>query len=86
MKTQEEIRSLIEAFRTVTKEVNKAIESGNSSDRMCVAMLLLPLLPAIDEFMKILKDEVKDAEEEKPSSEDPLDKIIHQIKPNGTIS
>ena len=66
--------------------MNKAIESGNSSDRMCVAMLLLPLLPAIDEFMKILKDEVKDAEEEKPSSEDPLDKIIHQIKPNGTIS
>ena len=86
MKTQEEIRSLIEAFRTVTKEVNRAIESGNSGDRMCVAMLLLPLLPAIDEFMKILKDEVKDAKEEKPSSEDPLDNFIHQIKPNGTIS
>ena len=86
MKTQEEIHNLIEAFRTVTREVNRAIESGNSSDRMCVAMLLLPLMPAIDEFMKVLKEEVKDAEEEKPSSEDPLDRIIHQIKPNGTIS
>lgn len=53
---------------------------------MCVAMMLLPLMPAIDEFMKVLKDEVRDAEEEKPSSEDPLDNIIHQIKPNGTIS
>ena len=66
--------------------MNRAIESGNSSDRMCVAMLLLPLMPAIDEFMKVLKDEVKDAKEEKPSSEDPLDNLLHQVKPNGTIS
>ena len=66
--------------------MNRAIESGNSGDRMCVAMLLLPLLPAIDEFMKVLKEEVKDSKEEKPSSEDPLDNFIHQIKPNGTIS
>ena len=54
-------------------------------------MLLLPLLPAIDEFMAALKKEVDDkseSSEESPekSPEDPLDKILHQIKPNGSIS
>ena len=54
-------------------------------------MLLMPLLPAIDEFMVVLKKETEnesESPEESPeeSSEDPLDKILHQIKPNGSIS
>lgn len=54
-------------------------------------MLLMPLLPAIDEFMAVLKKEVDDKSESpeestEESSEDPLDKILHQIKPNGSIS
>ena len=91
MKTQEEIHSLVEAFRTVTKEVTSAIDSENTGDRLCVAMLLMPLLPAIDEFMAALKKEIEnetESSEESPeeSPEDPLDKILHQIKPNGSIS
>ena len=77
----------MEAFRTVTKEVTSAIDSENTGDRLCVAMLLLPLLPAIDEFMAVLKKEVDDkSESPEESPEDPLDKILHQIKPNGSIS
>ena len=82
----------MEAFRTVTKEVTSAIDSENTGDRLCVAMLLMPLLPAIDEFMAVLKKEVDDNKSESPeesteeSPEDPLDKILHQIKPNGSIS
>ena len=87
MKTQEEIHVLVEAFRTVTKEVTSAIDSENTGDRLCVAMLLMPLLPAIDEFMAALKKEVDDkSESPEESPEDPLDKILHQIKPNGSIS
>ena len=81
----------MEAFRTVTKEVTSAIDSENTGDRLCVAMLLMPLLPAIDEFMAALKKEIEnetESSEESPeeSPEDPLDKILHQIKPNGSIS
>ena len=86
MKTQEEIRNLIDAIRTVTKELNYAIDPKNSNDRMITAMLLLPLMPAIDEFMKVLKEDVEEFKEEKSSSEDPLDDLIRQIKPNGSIS
>ena len=86
MKTQEEIRNLIDAIRTVTKELNYAVDPKNSNDRVITAMLLLPLMPAIDEFMKVLKEDVDEFKEEKSSSEDPLDKILHQIKPNGSIS
>ena len=86
MKTQEEIRNLIDAIRTVTKELNYAVDPKNSNDRVITAMLLLPLMPAIDEFMKVLKEDVEEFKEEKSSSEDPLDKILHQIKPNGSIS
>lgn len=87
MKTQEEIHVLVEAFRTVTKEVTSAIDSENTGDRLCVAMLLMPLLPAIDEFMAVLKKEVDDkSESPEESTEDSLDKILHQIKPNGSIS
>ena len=87
MKTQEEIHVLVEAFRTVTKEVTSAIDSENTGDRLCIAMLLMPLLPAIDEFMAALKKEVDDkSESTEESPEDPLDKILHQIKPNGSIS
>ena len=91
MKTQEEIHVLVEAFRTVTKEVTSATDSENTGDRLCIAMLLMPLLPAIDEFMVVLKKETEnesESPEESPeeSSEDPLDKILHQIKPNGSIS
>lgn len=86
MKTPEEIRNLIDAIRTVTKELNDAVDPRNSKDRVVTAMLLLPLMPAIDEFMKVLKEDVDEFKEEKSSSEDPLDKILHQIKPNGSIS
>lgn len=86
MKTQEEIRNLIDAIRTVTKELNYAVDPKNSNDRVITAMLLLPLMPAIDEFMKVLKEDVEEFKEEKSSSEDPLDDLIRQIKPNGSIS
>lgn len=86
MKTQEEISNLIDAIRTVTKEVNNVIDPKNSGDRIIMAMLLLPLMPSIDEFMKVLKEDVEEFKEEKSSSEDPLDDFIRQIKPNGSIS
>ena len=77
----------MEAFRTVTKEVTSATDSENTGDRLCIAMLLLPLLPAIDEFMAVLKKETEsETESPEESPEDPLDKILHQIKPNGSIS
>ncbi len=77
----------MEAFRTVTKEVTSATDSENTGDRLCIAMLLLPLLPAIDEFMAVLKKEAEnETESPEESPEDPLDKILHQIKPNGSIS
>ena len=84
MKTQEEIRNLIDAIRTVTKELNYAVDPKNSNDRVITAMLLLPLMPAIDEFMKVLKEDVEEFKEEKSSSEDPLDDLIRQMKPNGS--
>ena len=86
MKTQEEIRNLIDAIRTVTKELNDAIDPKNSKDRVVTAMLLLPLMPAIDEFMKVLKEDVDEFKKEESSSEDPLDDLIRQMKPNGSIS
>ena len=77
----------MEAFRTVTKEVTSATDSENTGDRLCIAMLLLPLLPAIDDFMAVLKKEAEsETESPEESPEDPLDKILHQIKPNGSIS
>ena len=77
----------MEAFRIVTKEINNAIDSKDESNRMCIAMLLLPLLPAIDDFMAVLKKEAEnETESPEESPEDPLDKILHQIKPNGSIS
>ena len=72
----------MEAIRTVTKEINKAIDSKDGSDRMCIAMLMLPLMPAIDEFMKVLKEDVK----EESSPEDTLNNLSYQIKINGSIS
>ncbi len=77
----------MEAFRTVTKEVTSATDSENTGDRLCIAMLLLPLLPAIDDFIAVLKKEAEnETESPEESPEDPLDKILHQIKPNGSIS
>ena len=83
MKTNEEISVLVEAFKTVTKEVTIATDSENTGDRLCVAILLMPLLPAIDKFMAVIK---KETENEPKSPEDPLDKILRQIKLNGSIS
>ena len=82
MKTPEEIRNLTEAFRTVTKEINKAIDLKDESDRICIAMMMLPLMPAIDEFMKVLKEDVK----EESSPEDTLNNLSCQIKINESIS
>ena len=76
----------MEAIQTVTKELNKAINSENSNDRAIIAMMLIPLLPTIDEFMAELKKDLNDTEEEKSSSEDSLNNPLLQVKPNGTPS
>ena len=82
MKTQEEIKSLIDAAKTLTKElVNATI---NPDDRALVGILLMPLLPALDDFMDALKAETQAMEAS--VKEDPLDKILRQIKPDGTLS
>lgn len=82
MKTQEEIKSLVDAAKTLTKElVNATI---NPDDRMLVGILLMPLLPALDDFMDALKAETQ--AKETSIKEDPLDKILRQIKPDGTLS
>ena len=93
MKTQEEIHNLLEAIKIITKELNNAINTENSNDRMVMAMMLIPLLPTIDEFMTTLKKDVNDTEEEKSSleeekssSKDQLDNSFLQVKPNGTPS
>ena len=93
MKTQEEIHNLLEAIKIVTKELNNAINTENSNDRIVMAMMLMPLLPTIDEFMTTLKKDVNDTEEEKSSleeekssSEDQLNNPLLQVKPNGTPS
>lgn len=82
MKTQEEIRSLTEAIKTLTKELINA--TINPDDRMFMGILLMPLLPALDDFMDALKAETQAMETS--VKEDPLDKILRQIKPNGTLS
>ena len=82
MKTQEEIKSLVDAAKTLTKElVNATI---NPDDRMFMGILLMPLLPALDDFMDALKAETQAMEAS--VKEDPLDKILRQIKPDGTLS
>lgn len=82
MKTQEEIKSLIDAAKTLTKElVNATI---NPDDRMLTGILLMPLLPALDDFMNALKAETQ--ARETSIKEDPLDKILRQIKSNETLS
>ena len=82
MKTQEEIKSLIDAAKTLTKElVNATI---NPDDRVFMGILLMPLLPALDDFMDALKAETQAMETS--VKEDPLDKILRQIKPDGTLS
>ena len=82
MKTQEEIKSLMDAAKTLTKELVNA--TFNSDDRVLMAMLLIPLLPALDDFMDALKAETQAMEAS--VKEDPLDKILHQIKSDGTLS
>ena len=82
MKTQEEIKSLMNAAKTLTKELINA--TVNPDDRMLIAMLLIPLLPALDDFMDALKAETRAMETS--VKEDPLDKILRQIKPDGTLS
>ena len=56
-------------------------------------MMLIPLLPTIDEFMATLKKDIDDteeekssSEEEKSSSEDQLNNPLFQVKSNGTPS
>ena len=82
MKTQEEIRSLVEATKTLTKELINA--TINPDDRMLMGILLMPLLPAFDDFMDALKAETQAMKAS--VKEDPLDKILCQIKPDGTLS
>ena len=75
MKTQEEIKSLMDAAKTLTKELVNA--TFNSDDRVLMAMLLVALLPALDDFMDALKAETQAMETS--VKEDPLDKILLQI-------
>ena len=82
MKTQEEIKSLMDAAKTLTKELINA--TVNPDDRVLMGMLLIPLLPALDDFMDALKAETRAMETS--IKEDPLDKILHQIKSDGTLS
>ena len=86
MKTQEEINNLLKAVQLVTKELNNAINSENSNDRTIIAMMLMSFLPTLNEFMAVLKKEMNNTEEETPSSEDPLDNLLHQVTPNETPS
>ena len=83
MKTPEEIHNLVEAFQTVSREMHHAISNEGKEDRMLIAMLLLPFLPTVDEFMRMLKEETEAAKKEAPK--DPLDEILRQIKSNGSI-
>ena len=82
MKTQEEIKSLMDAAKTLTKELINA--TVNPDDRVLMGILLIPLLPALDDFMDALKAETRAMETS--VKEDPLDKILHQIKSDGTLS
>ena len=82
MKTQEEIKSLMNAAKTLTKELINA--TVNPDDRVLMGMLLIPLLPALDDFMDALKAETRAMEAS--VKEDPLDKILRQIKSDGTLS
>ena len=82
MKTQEEIKSLMDAAKTLTKELINA--TVNPDDRVLMGMLLIPLLPALDDFMDALKAETRAMETS--VKEDPLDKILHQIKSDGTLN
>ena len=63
--------------------MHHAISNEGKEDRMLIAMLLLPFLPTVDEFMRTLKEETEAAKKEAPK--DPLDEILRQIKPNGPI-
>lgn len=82
MKTQEEIKSLIEISKTLTKELINA--TINPDDRVLMGILLMPLLPALDDFMDALKAETQAMETS--VKEDSLDKILRQIKSNETLS
>lgn len=82
MKTPDEIRNLAEAAKTLTKElVNATI---NPDDRVLIGIILMPMLPALDDFMDALKAETQ--EMKASVKEDPLDKILRQIKLNETLS
>ena len=82
MKTQEEIKSLMDAAKTLTKELINA--TVNPDDRVLMGMLLIPLLPALDDFMDAIKAETQKMQAS--VKEDPLDKILRQIKSDGTLS
>ena len=82
MKTQEEIKSLMNAAKTLTKELINA--TVNPDDRVLMGILLIPLLPALDDFMDALKAETRAMETS--VKEDPLDKILRQIKSDGTLN
>lgn len=82
MKTQEEIKSLVEISKTLTKELINA--TINPDDRVLMGILLMPLLPALNDFMDALKAETQAMETS--VKEDPLDKILRQIKSNETLS
>lgn len=82
MKTQEEIKSLMDAAKTLTKELINA--TVNPDDRVLIGMLLIPLLPALDDFVDVIKAETQKMKTS--VKEDPLDKILRQIKSDGTLS
>ena len=64
--------------------MNRAISSEGKEDRMLIAMLLLPFLPIVDEFMRVLKEETAEAQKEAPKN--PRDEILLHVKPDGSFS
>ena len=84
MKTPEEIHNLTQAFQTVSTALVSATVTEDKHDRVFTAMLLMPLLPILDGFMDSLTAEMRTAEE-KPA-EDPLDKLLNNLRSNGPIS
>ncbi len=64
--------------------MNHAISSEGKEDRMLIAMLLLPFLPTVDEFMRVLKEEVADSKKEAPKN--PRDEILLHVKPDGSFN
>ena len=68
----------------MAKALASATITEDSYDKVLVVMLLMPLLPILDEFMASMKAEMH-AAEEKPA-EDPLDKLLNSLRSDGPVN